>query len=121
MYRKRVASCAERISEALLKKGIRPAELCKMASIPKSSMSLYISGAYEPKQDKVHAISLALNVSEAWLMGYDAPMERQDSPQQVALTEQEQKLLTLFRQIPEDQQALVAGMIEAALKSQGLL
>ena len=61
-----------------------------------------------------------LNVSEAWLMGYDVPMERQDpknkpSPTEPQLNEGEKLLLDLFRKIPEDQQGLVLNLIRAAL------
>lgn len=44
-------------------------------------MSQYISGAFKPKQDRTYLIAQALNVSEAWLMGFDVPMERKtDTP-----------------------------------------
>jgi hypothetical protein len=64
-------------------------------------------------------MALALNVSEAWLMGYDVPMERQaNTPDEPKLTEGEEMLLDLFRRIPEDKQKLVLQMIRAALGSQ---
>ena len=34
-------------------------------------MSEYLTGKYEPKQDKIALIARALNVSPAWLMGFD--------------------------------------------------
>lgn len=46
------------------------------SSISRSLLSHYVAGAFEPKQDKLTILSLGLNVSEAWLMGYDVPMER---------------------------------------------
>ena len=42
----------------------------------KSDISQYVSGKVEPNQDKLYVLAKALNVSEAWLMGYDVPMER---------------------------------------------
>ena len=42
----------------------------------KSDLSHYCSGKTEPNQNKLFVLSLALNVSEAWLMGFDVPMER---------------------------------------------
>lgn len=42
----------------------------------KSDISQYCSGKTEPNQDKLFILGMALNVSEAWLMGYDVPMER---------------------------------------------
>lgn len=42
----------------------------------KSDISQYVSGKVEPNQNKLFVLSIALNVNEAWLMGYDVPMER---------------------------------------------
>ena len=119
MYKPRVESCSQRISEALKHRNMKQADLCKLAKVPKSSLSLYLSGAYEPKQDRIYDMARVLKVSEAWLMGYDVPMERQDpkkpSPIEPQLNEGEQMLLDLFRKIPEDQQGLVLNLIRAAL------
>jgi transcriptional regulator with XRE-family HTH domain len=116
MYKERVASCGQRISKALMIRDIKQSDLCKLANVPKSSLSLYLSGAYEPKQDRIYSMAKALNVSEAWLMGYDVPMERETiSPEEPELSEGEKILLDLFRRVPEDQQQLVLGMIRVAL------
>lgn len=42
----------------------------------KSDLSQYVSGKVEPSQEKLVLLGIALNVSEAWLMGFDVPMER---------------------------------------------
>jgi repressor LexA len=42
----------------------------------KNDLSQYVSGKVEPGQHKLYILGLTLNVSEAWLMGYDVPMER---------------------------------------------
>jgi transcriptional regulator with XRE-family HTH domain len=102
---------------------MKQSELCAKTKIPKSAMSQYISGAFEPKQDRIYLIARALSVSEAWLMGYDVPMERQDpkknpSPDKVELNDGEKLLLDLFRKIPEDKQGLVLQMIRVALGKQ---
>lgn len=54
------------------------APLCKQYSIniDKSLLSQYLSGKVEPKQDRLFILAEALNVNEAWLMGYDIPMEK---------------------------------------------
>lgn len=114
----RVATCAERIKKTLYIKGMKQSDLCRLTKIPKSALSQYISGAFEPKQDRIYLMAQALNVSEAWLMGLDVPMERQPkktSPSEPSLTEGEKMLLELFRRVPEDQQTLVLQMIRAAL------
>jgi transcriptional regulator with XRE-family HTH domain len=43
----------------------------------KSDLSQYCSGKTEPNQDKLFVLSQALNVSEAWLMGFDVPKDRE--------------------------------------------
>lgn len=58
---------------ALESKNIRPIELSKLSGINKSSISNYLAGSYNPNAKHLNMISSVLNVSEAWLMGYEAP------------------------------------------------
>lgn len=69
---------ANRLYEGLTIRGLKPAELSRISGISKSSISEYLKGKYEAKQDGVYILSKALNVSEAWLMGADVPMERKN-------------------------------------------
>ena len=71
------ATFAERLSEAKFIRKMKQVELCAVTGIGKSAMSQYFKGSFEPKPDKVASIASALNVSEAWLMGYDVPMDRE--------------------------------------------
>ena len=73
-----MATIADRIKEALEIRNMKQVDLVEKTKIGKSSISTYISGAYEPKQKNIYKIAKALDVNEAWLMGYDVPMERVD-------------------------------------------
>ena len=42
----------------------------------RSTLSHYIAGRCNPNQEKLTVLALALDVSEAWLAGYDVPMSR---------------------------------------------
>jgi transcriptional regulator with XRE-family HTH domain len=117
--------CATRIAKALSIRGMRQADLCEKTKIPKSAISQYISGAFEPKQDRVFLISQALNVDPVWLMGYDVPMEKKEQPdnKKIPLTEEqlsegEKLVLQLFRQIPEDKQTEALDLLRVALRMQ---
>lgn len=44
----------------------------------KNDLSQYVNGKVEPGQEKLYILAEALNVSEAWLMGYDVPMQDED-------------------------------------------
>ena len=96
---------------------MKQSELCAKTGIPKSAMSQYISGAFEPKQDRIYLMADALNVNEAWLMGYDVPMEREKNTDEQMLTDAEKVLLSLFRQVPEEMQDVVLDMVQVALKN----
>lgn len=48
--------------------------------LTKSDMSQFVNGKVKPGQWKISLLSHALNVSEAWLMGYDVPQERKKTP-----------------------------------------
>lgn len=65
-----------RLRTIIEQRNIRQSDLCKKTGIKKSAMSQYLSGSFSPKQQNLHKLATALNVSEAWLMGYDVPMER---------------------------------------------
>ena len=119
MYNEKIESCGKRIEKALIIRRMKQAELCKLAHIPKSSLSLYLRGAYEPKQDRIYQMAIVLEVSETWLMGYDVPMEReQPSSNQSELTDNEKVMLDLFRRVPISQQHVLIQMVRGALDTQ---
>ena len=114
----KIETCGKRIEKALMIRQMKQSDLCKLADIPKSSLSLYLRGAYEPKQDKIYKMADALNVSEKWLMGYDVPMERKEMHQvTMELTTAERIMLELFRMIPEGQQKILIQLVRDGLKS----
>jgi len=61
----------KRIKQALEDREMIQADLVERTGLPKSAISSYINGKYDPKQQAIYLIAKALNVSEAWLMGYD--------------------------------------------------
>ena len=126
MYKERTSTLAERLSYALSHKRIKQVDLCNQLNITKGAMCHYIKGDYEPRQDRIDAIARALNVNEAWLMGYDVPMERFDlqlfaenkSPSNESdLTEGEKELIKLFRLLPVEEQNLYLEMFRARLNA----
>lgn len=47
----------------------------------KSAISQYVNGVQAPDQRRLTLLALTFNVSEAWLMGYDVPRERESTTQ----------------------------------------
>lgn len=75
----RVATTPERLKEALADAGLKPIDLAKKAGLSHSTISRYLSGAVEPRQEAAHKLASALGVSELWLWGYDVPRIRTES------------------------------------------
>lgn len=44
--------------------------------ISKTDLSQYVNGKVEPGQEKLYVLAKTLDVSEAWLDGYDVPQHR---------------------------------------------
>jgi transcriptional regulator with XRE-family HTH domain len=113
-----IEKCSNRLAKALAIRGMKQHELCEKTKIPKSAISQYLSGAFEPKQDRLYIIAQALDVDPVWLMGFDVPMEKEDSPSELQLTEGEKALIKLLRRVPAADQPIVIEKILSALDTQ---
>lgn len=69
-----------RLQRAMDIRKMRQVDLCEKTGISKSKMSQYVRGDHSPKLDAVYLLAQALDVQEAWLMGYDVPMEAPAPP-----------------------------------------
>lgn len=114
------STTSERLQKIMKEKGIKQADLARMTGISRGAISNYVLGRYEPKSDIINKFAKSLNCSEMWLWGYDVPVEREPTLplNETNLTEGEEMLLDLFRQIPEDAQKMYLEVLRASLKNQ---
>ena len=106
-----------RLNLAMRSKDIKPAELSRLTGISKSALSFYINGKHKPTQTPLYIIAKALNVSEAWLMGYDVPMERVENVKKV-VTSEEKTVLERYNLLTEENQKDVLRYIEFLYQKQ---
>lgn len=75
---------SSRLKEIMSEQNLRQVDILEMIApyskkmdirLAKNDLSQYVSGKVEPSQEKLTLLSLALNVSEPWLMGYDVPKQ----------------------------------------------
>lgn len=66
-----------RLKSIMSERKITQSELSKRTGIRQSSISDWLNGRYEPKQDKIYIIAQALGVSPSWLLGYDETTSNQ--------------------------------------------
>lgn len=78
MEKKNTAELKDRLQQALDRKGWKAVDLVDRTGVPKGAISYYLSGKSRPKSDRLYIIAQALEVSEAWLLGYDVAMHRTD-------------------------------------------
>ena len=116
-----MSNFATRLRIALNQRGIKQSVLAYKCGVDQSTISNYLKGRYEPKNDMLVKLGAALEVEPAWLAGYDVPISyiKGDDKTQTPppLSEGEQKLLELFKEVPEEQQGMLLEMIEVALKN----
>lgn len=69
---------AKRLKEGMELRCLKQSDMVERTGISKGALSSYLSGRYVPKQNNIYLLAKALNVNEAWLMGADVPMEKQN-------------------------------------------
>ena len=84
----KICTLSQRLRQALELKDMTQSELARVSGIGKSSISRYVKGDWEGKQDAVYALARGLGVSESWLMGYNVPIGREpETPAEPAKTD----------------------------------
>ncbi len=109
---------AQRIKNLRQEKGLTLEQVADVVGVGKSTVRKWETGMIaNMKRDKIASLAKALGTTPEYLMGWE---EKESSPSEPQLTEGEKILLDLFRRVPEDQQARVLKMIQAALGNQEL-
>lgn len=93
---------AMRLKEIMKQRNLRQTDIIELTKpycqkydvkMNKSDISQYVSGKVEPSQAKLVILSMALNVSESWLMGFDVPMKRHTDRSPFAIKEGTKELV----------------------------
>ena len=80
-----MATTGERLKEAMEARNYKQVDVVRKAKplcekygrqLKKNALSQYIHDKVEPRRDMIALLAEALNVDDAWLTGYDVPMER---------------------------------------------
>lgn len=136
----------QRLKELRLKSQLSQQSLADQIGISKSSINMYERGEREPGIETLETFADFFNVDMDYLLGksdvknpaanllgynylaeaYAAGIDIDEAlkkipPQEPKLTEGEELLLSLFRRLPEQSQALYIEALRAALKTQGLM
>lgn len=96
----------DRLGEALRMRGMNGADLARACGINKGTIWRYLKGETIPKQNAITRMSQALNVSPAWLLGYELTPEGKPIPkiEYNRLTEENKTRLLAYYQALLDSQ-----------------
>ena len=120
---------ATRLKELMSERGLRQTDIlnkslpyCKKygVSMTKPDISQYVSGKNKPSQEKLVILGMALNVSEAWLMGFDVPRARNiDASEDTtdSLDANVRELLSDFIELPKETQKRILPVMKAVIES----
>lgn len=127
MNNQKPATTAERLREAMERKGMRQADVLEAAKLyskvpsfegvklNKSDLSQYCSGKVEPKQDKLTLLGAVLDVTEAWLMGFDVPMQKPLTPIAEISDERLREIIQLYGLMNDSQKGLLLRLAKDVL------
>ena len=122
------ADMKDRLRAALEIREKKAVDLSRDLKIPKSAISQYLSGHRIIKDSKrLFVIAEYLDVSEAWLMGFDVPMERikkddtqKDIVERSEMSESTKALIDFAKSVPEDKADLILRVMKSILEDSWL-
>lgn len=106
---------SERLKYAMEIRNVKQVELSKAIGISKTNMTYYISGKNKPREDKINLIAKELNVNPIWLLGYNVPME-QEQTVNVLVTADRIKDLRIYNNWTRKELANKLGLSEKELE-----
>ena len=84
----KISSPSNRLNELMEENNLKQVDILNKSkqvqkelniSMSKSALSQYVNGKQEPDQHRIYLLSKVLDVSEAWLMGFDVPKHRNEA------------------------------------------
>lgn len=122
----RISNTSERLKKLLRERNLRQMDVIAMAepiarkyndTLTKCNLSFYVTGRGIPAQNKLAILAEALDVSEAWLMGYDVPMERRPSENKDPIPLRGDVLIDEISKLDERQRELLQDYVELLLSA----
>ena len=105
---------AKNLSYYVKRSGRDQKEIAEYVGVAPSTFNEWVKGKKYPRIDKIETLANYFRILKSDLI---EDKTEKNPPEEQRLSEGEQMLLDLFRQVPEDKQELVLNMIALALKT----
>nr|WP_317628431.1 S24 family peptidase [Streptococcus gordonii] len=84
----------------------------------RSALSQYVTGKSKPDDKKLYLLSKTLNVSEAWLMGYDVERKRVPDDERNSISNEQPEILPIYNKLEKPRQEKVLSYAKDQLEEQ---
>lgn len=110
----------ERLRNILNSRNISYSKFAEIAGFHQEEADLYLYGNKIPSPEQLIKIAGALNVSSDYLLGIgpEKPMIEEDRILSKSLTEREENVIDVFRQLNDDNKDIIVGEMKKCLKEQ---
>ena len=105
---------AKNLSYYIEKHGKEQKEIAEVIGVAPSTFNNWVKGNKYPRIDKIEKLANYFGIMKSDLIEEHS---KSNTTKTISITEDEQKLLELFRKVPENQQHMVLQMINVALKT----
>ena len=120
------SNTSERLKQLMKEKNLRQVDIlekcmpfCEQYNVKlgRNDLSQYVNGKVEPGQEKLTVLGKALDVNEAWLMGYDVAKERKEFSPESAKKDIE--LIEKFSMLNKTDKQIIMDLMDSLLKKAG--
>ena len=121
------SSTSERLRQIMSERNLRQVDILEKSKpfqkqlgvkMGRSALSQYVTGKSKPDDKKLYLLSKTLNVSEAWLMGYDVERTRVPDSERNSISNEQPEILPIYNQLEEPRQEKVLDFANAQLNEQ---
>lgn len=126
VYNMKSSNTSERLKQLMKEKNLRQVDIlekcmpfCEQYNVKlgRNDLSQYVNGKVEPGQEKLTVLGKALDVNEAWLMGYDVAKERKEFSPESAKKDIE--LIEKFSMLNQTDKQIIMDLMDSLLKKAG--
>ena len=121
------SSTSERLKQLMSERNLRQVDILEKSKpfqkqlgvkMGRSALSQYVTGKSKPDDKKLYLLSKTLDVSEAWLMGYDVDIKRVPDEERGTTQNEHPEILTIYHQLEEPKQEKVLDYATVLLNEQ---
>ena len=121
------SSTSERLKQLMSERNIRQVDILEKSKpfqkqlgvkMGRSALSQYVTGKSKPDDKKLYLLSKTLDVSEAWLMGYDVDIKRVPDEERGTTKNEHPEILTIYNQLEDPNKEKVLDYATVLLNEQ---